>query len=202
MADRWQEVVFVLMDEQVDGSPPAFQYVACDDAASYEAFARRNLLDPLRTKLGVAIPVTKPHLATIKTCTQKVDLLILALGVQGNYANVMPGTPLNVGWHVARLTTMFQQVHTEPGSGSYEGASFREYGMSLGPQQVLTAGEVLVIVSGYQKHDLAERLLAYDGFDPAFPISVIYDERVAPRVTLFITEDVGISPNVPDGARS
>jgi glucosamine-6-phosphate deaminase len=191
-SEGWRDLDFVLMDEQVDGARPPFSYVAPDDPASYEGFARRHLLGPLEAKLGIAIPVAKPSLEHIETFAKDIDLLILALGTEGNYANVMPGTPLDVGWHIARLTPEFRQVHTQPGSQSYSGATFREFGMSLGPQQVLAAGAVLVMISGRQKQRLARQLLSYDRFDPNFPLSIIHHDDVQARVSLFITEDVDI----------
>jgi len=105
-------------------------------------------------------------------------------------ANVMPGIPERCGWLVAQLTPEFRQAHTQQNSPSYAGARFREYGMSLGPAQVLDADHVVVIASGAKKQRLVEQLLAYDSFSPDFPLSIVYHPRVADRVTLFLTEDV------------
>jgi 6-phosphogluconolactonase/glucosamine-6-phosphate isomerase/deaminase len=178
------------MDEQVDGSSAPFTYANVEDAASYEGFALKHLLGPLAAETGITIPVVKPELDHIKKFATPLNLLILALGVDGNYANVMPGTELGTGWHVARLTPQFRTAHTGKGSLSYEGAQFREYGMSLGPQQVLTAKYVIVIISGEKKRDLTNRLLAYDHFDPDFPLSIIFHPGVKDRVELYITNDV------------
>lgn len=192
-SQQWHKVDFVLMDEQVDGREPPFTYVAPEDQASYEAFARRHLLAPLEKQLNVRIPVVKPTLATISDFTHRIDLLILALGVHGNYANVMPGTALDVGWHIPRLSSEFRHVHTRPDSQSYSGATFREFGMSLGPQQVLAAGEVIVIVSGSSKLALTRQLLSYDRFDERFPLSIIHHRDVSSRVAVFVTHDVGLT---------
>jgi len=180
------------MDEQVDGDQPPYRYIPLEDPASYEAFARRSLLDQLSEKTGVSIDVIKPRLETIDSFNTRIDLLVLALGIDGNYANVMPGTPESGGWHIAHLTPAFRQTHTKTGSKSYENAKFREFGMSLGPQQVLEAKNVVVIISGPQKHDLATQLLAYREFDPTFPLSIIYHPEVIDRVQIFIANDVGI----------
>jgi 6-phosphogluconolactonase/glucosamine-6-phosphate isomerase/deaminase len=189
---NWDLVNFVLMDEQVQGQSGAFQYVPKDDLASYEGFAKKYLLDSLRAKTGAAIEVLKPDLDTIETFAAPIDLLILALGASGNYANVMPGTEKTVGWHIACLTPEFRQSHTQKDSQSYAGAEFREFGMSLGPQQVLSSKRVIVIISGAKKHDLSERLFTHQRFDPKFPLSIIFDRQVTDRVQVFITEDVGI----------
>lgn len=188
--ENWEKLQFVLMDEMLEGDYPHFQYVSTDDSASYEGFARRNFLTPLGEKTGITIPVIKPKIEDLNDFHVGIDLLILALGVKGNYANVMPGTPLSIGWHIAHLIPEFRQAHTVKGSNSYEGATFREYGMSLGPQQVLNAKYVIVIISGKKKRGLSKQLLSYNAFDPEFPLSIIYHPSVKDRVQIFLTEDV------------
>jgi 6-phosphogluconolactonase/glucosamine-6-phosphate isomerase/deaminase len=182
----WDKASFVLMDEQVEGASPPYSYVDINDPASYEGFAKKKFLKPL----GENVTLLKPDLGKLDDCNLQIDLLILALGIHGNYANVMPGTPIETGWHIARLTPEFKQVHTNAKSESYSGASFREYGMSLGPQQVLQAKNVIVIISGQYKQTLTNQLLRYSAFDPDFPLSIIYNEAVRNRVQLFLTEDV------------
>lgn len=188
---NWKATNFVLMDEQVEGSSSPFEYVSSDDAASYEYFARRNLLEPL-TAVGVSLPVLKPDLDAVATFDVAIDLLILAIGPSGNYANVMPGTSLEMGWHITELSEEFRIAHTRAGSESYEGASFRSHGMSLGPQQVVSAGEVLVVARGGKKRPLVERLLSYDAFDPAFPLSIIHHPDVSDRARIVLSD--GASP--------
>lgn len=182
----WDRVRFVLMDEQVEGVAPPYSYVRIEDRASYENFALKNFLQPL----GENVPLLKPDLDKLEAFNPRIDLLILALGIHGNYANVMSRTPIDTGWHIAKLSSEFKQVHTNTKSRSYSGASFREYGMSLGPQQVLKAKNVIVIISGRSKHDLAYQLLSFKTFDPDFPLSIIYNEAVRDRVQMFLTEDV------------
>jgi 6-phosphogluconolactonase/glucosamine-6-phosphate isomerase/deaminase len=174
----WDKVRFVLMDEMVEGVEQPFHYISADDTASYERFARQHFLQPL----GEGVPIVKPDLRVMNGIPL-IDLLILALGVKGNYANVMPGASLGTGWHVAHLTPEFRQAHTRQGSKSYAGASFREYGMSLGPQQVLQARHIAVIISGRAKRGLTKELLGYTEFDPAFPLSVVHHPLVKNRVS-------------------
>ncbi len=187
--ENWDKVRFVLMDEMLEGEKPPFSYVPITDPASYEGFAKKHLLEPLSKKVPIFTEVIKPEMSDIKSFNTKIDLLILAIGVKGNYANVMPGTNENVGWHIAHLIPEFRQAHTQQGSQSFEGANFREYGMSLGPQQVLSAKNVVVIISGDKKRDLAKELLSYDSFDPEFPLSIIYHPKVRDRVEVYLTED-------------
>ncbi len=155
----WDGVNFLLMDEQVEGAEPPFRYIDMKDPASYERFAHAHLLDALQRD----IPVLKPDLDNLETFKPQIHLLVLAVGVRGNYANVMPETPLNTSWHVTELIDEFRQVHTQ--RGAYAGATFRTHGMSLGPQQVLAAEHVVVIASGTAKRELVRQLFSYDDFD-------------------------------------
>jgi 6-phosphogluconolactonase/glucosamine-6-phosphate isomerase/deaminase len=63
--------------------------------------------------------------------------------------------------------------------------------MSLGPQQVLKAKQVIVIVSWEKKRSLVSELASFDHYDPEFPLSIIHDIDVAPRVSVYLTEDIG-----------
>jgi len=192
---NWEQVRFVLMDEQVEGTKPPFHYIAADDPASYENFARQHFLTPLSQKTSHAIPVIKPDLNSIDAfeLSQPIDLLLLALGPQGNYANVMPMTPRHAGWHVAKLLPEFQEFHTHTESASYAGARFREFGMSLGHQQALNARKIVVIASGEKKRALVSSLGSFDHFNPVFPLSIIHDPYISSRVTVYLTEDIGDS---------
>lgn len=187
--ENWDKVRFVLMDEMLEGERPPFTYVPVNDLASYEGFAGKHLLKPLQEKTGIRIPIIKPNAGQIEDFDKEIDLLILAIGVKGNYANVMPGTAEKIGWHITHLIPEFRQAHTQQGSQSFEGANFREYGMSLGPQQVLSAKNVVVIINGEKKKDLAKELLSYDSFDPEFPLSIIYHPQIQDRVKIYLTED-------------
>jgi 6-phosphogluconolactonase/glucosamine-6-phosphate isomerase/deaminase len=186
----WDKVRFVLMDEMLENNNSPYAYVSTDDPASYEGFAKKHLLEPLKRRTGIAVEVVKPDANKIGEFSNDIDLLILAIGVKGNYANVMPDTPEQTGWHIAHLIPEFRQSHTQQGSQSFEGADFREYGMSLGHQQVLSAKNVVVIISGEKKRELAKQLKSYSTFNPEFPLSIIYHSEVKDRVEIFITEDV------------
>lgn len=187
---NWEKTNFVLMDEMVEGEHPPFTYVPTTDAASYEGFARKHFLDPLQQKTSVKNQIVKPAIQHMQDFHTPIDLLLLALGVKGNYANVMPGTPLETGWHTAHLIPEFRQAHTASGSQSYAGAVFREYGMSLGPQQVLAAKNILVIISGKGKRQLTQELFSYNHFDPSFPISIVHHPDIKERVQFYVTRDV------------
>ncbi len=187
---NWNKVRFVLMDEMLQGETPPFSYVQLDDLASYEGFAYRNFLTPLRESTDKSIPIVKPDVQKIEEFEVEIDLLILALGVGGNYANIMPGTPENAGWHIADLTPEYRESHTKSTSMSFADARFGRYGMSLSHQQVLAAKNILIIISGAHKRQLTEQLLSYSNFNAEFPLSIIFHPSVRERVEIFITEDV------------
>jgi 6-phosphogluconolactonase/glucosamine-6-phosphate isomerase/deaminase len=185
----WDRVRFVLMDEMMEDNEDLPRYVPVSDPASYESFANRHFLCPLQEKIGFKIPIMKPLPEMITQFDTRIDLLLLALGMQGNYANVMPGTPKETGWHIAQLTPEYRTMHTSPESTSFPGANFGDKGMSLGPLQVLEASHVAVIVSGAKKHDLVRKLRIRTQFDPKFPISIVRERQKKHAADLFITVD-------------
>lgn len=187
---NWEKTRFVLMDEMLEGEKPSAAYIPTTDTASYEGFAYKHFLDPLFEKTGVRVKVVKPRIDQIASFETRIDLLLLAIGIQGNYANVMPNTPTETSWHIAHLIPEFRQSHTQQGSQSYQGAHFRDYGMSLGPQQVLAARNVVVIISGSGKVQLAEKLFSLHDVNTSFPLSIIHDQRIKNRVEFYLTKDV------------
>ncbi|MGI8420433.1 MAG: 6-phosphogluconolactonase [Candidatus Levyibacteriota bacterium] len=188
--ENWEKVNFVLMDEMLQGDNKPFKYIPVDDSASYEGFAKRNLLEPLYAKVSIKMNIIKPDLSLIDDFDTPIDLLILALGIKGNYANVMPYTPEETRWHISHLIPEFRLSHTQKGSHSFEGAYFRDYGMSLGHKQVLEAKNVIVVISGEKKRALTQQLLSYTTFHTEFPLSIIYHPKVTNRVNVFITKEV------------
>lgn len=171
---NWQKFRFVLMDELINEKKPPFTYISLNNPASFESFANKNFLSPLSKKVSLKLEVLKPDLSDLNSFHPPLDLLILALGIKGNYANVMPGTTEQTGWHIAHLIPEYLQTHTKKGSLSYEGAHFSEFGMSLGPQQVIQAKHVIVIINGVDKRELTKQFLAYTAFDETFPLSIIH----------------------------
>jgi len=193
----WENMRFILMDELVEGNEKPFIYISQEDQASYERFAYTHFLNPLTREVKLADNmILKPELNDLQAYDKfisqhgGIDLLILALGVRGNYANVMPNTPENTGWHIAKLLDEFKKAHTNKDSQSYAGAYFRNYGMSLGHKQVLEAKKIVVMISGKNKRELTKQLLSYDNFNSDFPISIIYHPKVKDRVEIFITSEV------------
>ena len=194
---NWNNFRFVFMDEQTEEVDGKLRYVPVDNPASLEGFARKHFLHELSEQ--VVVPeeqmILKPDLQNFQEFDSMIeehhglDLLILAVGEEGHYALVMPGTALEKGYHAAHLSPKVVIQHVEKG-GAYEGSDFSERGISLGPEQVLSAKNVVVIISGESKKDLAKELFSHDSFDPEFPLSIIYHSKVKDKVTIYMTEDV------------
>lgn len=194
---NWGKFRFILMDEQLD-KEDNYRYIPLNDKASYENFARKNLLIPLSKKVKISVNklILKPDLKNLTEFDKLIenhkglDLLILAVGVKGHYAQVMPGTKINTGFHIAKLIPEFSQAHTKKGSKSYEEANFREYGMSLGPKQVISAKNIILIITGRNKKKLANQLFSYNSFDPDFPISIVHHNKIRYKTHIFLTKEV------------
>lgn len=183
--DNWNFFKFILMDEQLIDKNT---YVSISDSASYEKFAREKFLDRLNLDFD---PVMKPELDKLSDFDEyETDLLILAIGVKGHYAQVMPGIKIDVGFHVTELIPELGEMHTKKGSKSYEGAKFNRYGMSLGPKQLRKAKNIVVMITGESKKDLVSKLMSMNKFDEEFPISVIYHPDVAQKTKLLVSREV------------
>lgn len=194
--NNWKSFHFLLMDEQLeDGEKP--EYVPLSDTASYERFAINNFLTNLSTKIERTVEeiLIKPKLNEFSSLDDQldmhggVDILILAFGDDGHFAQVMPGVDLTIGFHVAELSALITELHTNPFSSSFPNAQFRKKGMSLGPSQVLTAKNVFVIASGKAKTNAVSQLLALSDFRKEFPISIVHHSLVRDRVQFCFTSD-------------
>ncbi len=194
---NWNKFKFILMDEQVEESEN-FRYVSVEDLASYENFAMKNLLKPLQEKTNIPLTkfILKPELKNLKLFDKEIekhngiDLLILAIGVRGHFAQMMPGTSLATGFHITKLIPELAQIHTRNESKSYAGAKFREYGMSMGYEQVISAKNIIVIITGQNKKQLAKELFHHKEFSGDFPLSIIHHPKVFPKTHIFLTTDV------------
>lgn len=193
---NWDNFRFVFMDGQIEEADGKLRYVSIDNPASLEGFGRKHFLHPLSEQAAISVDqmILKPDLQDFQEFDAMIeahrglDLLILAIGEEGHYAFVMPGTPLEKGYHAVRLSSKVINQHVEQG-GAYEGSDFSDRGMSLGPQQVLSAKNVVVIISGEKKKELAQELFSHNSFDPEFPLSIIYHPKIKNKVRVFITED-------------
>lgn len=75
-----------------------------------------------------------------------IDLCVLGIGTNGHLGLNEPGECLNASIHKARLA---ESTRAHP---MMAGASFRpEYGITLGMKDILSAGKILLLVSGASK---------------------------------------------------
>jgi 6-phosphogluconolactonase/glucosamine-6-phosphate isomerase/deaminase len=196
---NWQNFRFVLMDEQVEGTGNGvFSYISETDPASFEGKIKNVLFQPVTDATGVDIrnAAVKPNLEALHSFDAELeernglDLLVLAIGEGGHYAQVRPGTPLDKGFHIAHLRGDYKERHTKIEGQLFSGSEFREYGMSLGPKQVEGAKHIAIIITGSSKQDLTRQLFSYTSFNPDFPMSIIHELEVAKKTNLFLTKDV------------
>lgn len=194
---HWEKLRFVFMDEQVRKVDEKLRYLPIADPASFEGFARKNFLHPLSEKVSVSENqmILKPDIENFSEFDEflekhnGLDLLVLAIGEEGHYALVMPGTLLEKGYHEAALSPKVVTQHVD-NTGPYQGSNFNNQGMSLGPKQVLGAKNIIVIISGKNKRELTKQLFSYNSFNPNFPMSIIYHPEVKDKVQIFITKNV------------
>jgi len=196
---NWRKLRFVLMDEQVKKTSSGnFAYVSLTDSANYETKIKAMFLTPLETKVNFPVSdgVIKPEITNLTAFDEEIenhgglDLLLLAIDVNGQYAQVYPGTSIRKGFHIAKLQETYRERHTKSTGLTFSGAHFQEQGMSLGPKQVLSAKRVIIIISGSHKQKVTQQLLSYREFNPDFPLSIIYHPRVKEKVKIFLTKDV------------
>ncbi|GEM_PF-5395807 len=64
--------------------------------------------------------------------------------------------------------------------------------MSLGHKQVLEAKNIVVMVTGESKKELAKELLSYDSFNPNFPLSIIHHPIMKAKTQLLLSQEVSI----------
>jgi glucosamine-6-phosphate deaminase len=194
--ENWDKAKFVMSDEQLKDEM-ATRYVSEEDETSYLKFLKEKFFNKLEEKTDFRIDdeYIYPLLDRLNEFDKKIsaagniDLAIIAVGVRGHYAHVMPGTEENIGYHKTRLMNEFRQVHTNIQSQSYPGVEFRELGMSFGPKQLRAAKKIVVMISGERKRTVLGQLLKLDKFQPNFPISIIYHPEVKKKVELLYTKD-------------
>jgi glucosamine-6-phosphate deaminase len=103
-----------------------------------------------------------------------IDVFILASGASdGHVAFNPPGTPLDSATRVVELasTTRRDNLSTFPAFGHLD--EVPRHGVTIGLRAIAAAREVVLLVLGADKAPSLARIVAADGFDPAWPASVI-----------------------------
>jgi 6-phosphogluconolactonase/glucosamine-6-phosphate isomerase/deaminase len=196
--NHWENLRFVFMDEMLEESGDS--YVSRDDEASYVSFAIKNLLGPLAEKhrLDLSQIIRLPELDAFSDFEMELDkhggldLLILATGAGGHFAQVVPGTPLEIGFHIADLNKIpgYAAKHEQ---GAYKGATFRDKGMSLGHRQVIGSKNIVLMLTGNgaDKIEASTELFKPERstFTEDFPISILYHPEVAGKTKVFVSKE-------------
>jgi glucosamine-6-phosphate deaminase len=172
---RLDRLVVVMMDEYVGA--------AADAHYSCLGFARRELLGPLGLREEqIWLPDADDPGAYDERIAAAggIDLFLLASGASdGHVAFVPPGSPRAGRTAVLALaeSTRRDNLATFPSFASLDEVP-RE-GVSVGLGTIADARALRLVLHGGGKRRAAERLLALDAFDPAWPASVVHDHADA-----------------------
>jgi glucosamine-6-phosphate deaminase len=161
------ETTVVMMDEYVP-VPPASAHWSC------RGFAEREL-PPVR---DVWLPDPEQPAAYDERIAAAggVDLFLLASGASdGHVAMLGPGAPRDGRTNVVELaeTTRRDNLRTFPDFESLEDVP--RHGVTVGLATIADARALRLVVHGDDKREAIERLLSYDTFDPAWPVSIVHD---------------------------
>ena len=196
--NHWENFRFLFMDEMLEENGEG--YVSREDDASYVSFAIEYLLGPLAKKYNLDLSqiMMLPELETFDDFERRLnehgglDLLVLATGAGGHFAQVVPGTPLDTGFHIADLNKIpgYAEKHE---NGAYKGATFRDKGMSLGYRQVRGSQKTILMLTGNgaDKIEASTELFSpqRSRFTGEFPISILYHPEVAKKTKVFVSKE-------------
>lgn len=162
-------LVVVMMDEYV-GAPSEAHY-------SCTRFAHEEIARPLGAAEVWLPDVEDPGAYDARIAEAGgVDLFLLASGASdGHVAFVPPGSPRDGRTSVITLATSTREdnLATFPGFGSLEEVPLQ--GVSVGLGTIGDARALRLVLQGAGKRAATARLLALDGFDPAWPASLVHD---------------------------
>jgi glucosamine-6-phosphate deaminase len=170
-AEPLDRLVVVMMDEYA-GAPPDAHY-------SCRRFAREELAAPLGLPdERVWLPDERDPAAYDRRIAAAggIDLFLLASGTSdGHVAFLPPGSPREGRTAVLELaeTTRRDNLATFPGFSSLD--EVPTHGVSVGLATILDARALRLVLHGAEKREAARRLLALDGFDPAWPVSIVHE---------------------------
>ena len=112
-------------------------------------------------------------------CLGGIDICILGLGMNGHLALNEPNDYLQPNCHVAHLSPQSLE-HPMLGDGEKP-----KYGLTLGMANILQAKEIILLINGWHKRDIASVLLSSKNVTTSFPASFIW---LHPNVKCFIDE--------------
>jgi glucosamine-6-phosphate deaminase len=172
---RLDRLVVVMMDEYV-GAPIDAHY-------SCRGFALRELAGPLGLRadqLWLPDAVDPAAYDERIAAAGGIDLFLLASGASdGHVAFVPPGAPREGRTAVLAIaeTTRRDNLATFPRFASL--AEVPTHGVSVGLATIAASRAVRLVLHGAGKREAARRVLALDGFDPSWPVSIVHECRDA-----------------------
>ena len=161
------ETTIVMMDEYVPVPPTPAHY-------SCRGFAEREL--PLARELWLPDPEDAGAFDERISAAGGIDVFLLASGASdGHVAMLGPGAPRGGRTTVVELaeTTRRDNLATFPEFESL--ADVPTQGVSVGLQTIMDARALRLVIHGDDKRDAIERLLALDGYDPEWPVSIVHE---------------------------
>jgi glucosamine-6-phosphate deaminase len=156
----------VLMDEYVPVPPPSAHY-SCRGFAEREIRAR---------DVWIPDPDDPDAYDERIDAAGGIDIFLLASGASdGHVALLGPGTPRHGRTAVVELaeTTRRDNLATFPDFSSLDEVPTR--GVSVGLGTIAKARVLRLVVHGPDKRAAAQRLLSLDGYDPAWPVSIVHE---------------------------
>lgn len=165
------ETTIVMMDEYVPVPPPSAHH-------SCRGFALREIAGPLgipEERVWLPDPERPQDYDARIDAAGGIDLFLLASGASdGHVAFLPPGSPLDGRTSVVRLaeSTRRDNVATFPEFASADDVP--EHGVSVGLGTIAGARRVRLVLHGESKRAAAARVTSLDGFDPAWPASVVH----------------------------
>jgi glucosamine-6-phosphate deaminase len=201
------QLVIVMMDDYV--LPDGGDYITAPADAHYSVrrYATHEIVAMLNAAAGAGNGITAGHVwfpnpadpagyDDLLRAAGGLDLFILASGTSdGHVAFNSPGTPAGARTRIVELpeSTRRDNLVTFPGFASLD--EVPGHGVTIGVATIaeLSARAVLV-TTGSEKQQAVKRLAAADGYDPAWPPSVV---AICPLGSVYA--DVAAAPHLTDG---
>jgi glucosamine-6-phosphate deaminase len=168
-------LIAVMLDEYVGARVDA--HYSC------RAFAQRELAGPLGLRDEQVWLPDERHPGSYDAQVEAaggVDLFLLASGSSdGHVGFVPPGSPRDRRTEVVALaeSTRRDNLVTFPAFGSLDDVP--THGVSVGLGTIAAARALRLVLHGEEKRPAVSRLLELDGFDPAWPASIVHEHADA-----------------------
>lgn len=183
LADRGRtldRLVVVMMDEYV-GAPRDAHY-------SCTRFAHEEIGEPLGAREVWLPDVDDPAAYDARIdAAGGIDLFLLASGASdGHVAFLPPGSPRDGRTSVVPIATSTRRDNLVTFPDFESLGEVPLHGVSVGLGTIGRARALRLVLHGADKRAAAERLLALDRFDPAWPASVVHDH---PDAEIWLDEE-------------